>query len=250
MNTDESQWRRTIPDKLMLSNEVHVWHVLLDLPNFEIESLLRILSVDELERASKFHFEKDKKRFIASRGILRKILSHYLGVSPQMIRFEYTFYGKPVLASKSGEATLCFNLSHSNEFALYAVCQGKNIGIDIERVRDDVSVEQISQKFYSHNEISALENICKNDRFKLFFEYWTRKEALVKAIGKGISFPMEQCDVSLKTGSVLSSVIVHGNNVECSCWYVQDLFPSHGYVAAIAVDCSDCNISCFHYSLL
>ncbi len=85
----------------MLSNEVHVWHVFLDSPNFEIENQLRILSVEELERASQFHFERDKKRFIATRGILRKILSYYLGISPQMIRFEYTFYGKPVLASKS-----------------------------------------------------------------------------------------------------------------------------------------------------
>ncbi len=249
MNTDQLQWRQTIPDKLMSSNEVHVWRVFLDLPEFEIKSLLEFLSVDELERANRFYFEKDKKRFIVSRGILRKILSHYLGISPQMIRFEYTIYGKPVLASKSGEATHCFNLSHSNEFALYAVSIGRNIGIDIERVRDDVSVEQISQKFYSHNEISALENIHKNNRVKLFFKYWTRKEALLKAIGKGLSFSMEQYDVSLMTGSVLSSVIVHGNNEECSCWYVKDLFPGHGYVAAIAVDCSECNISCFHYSL-
>src|SRR5688500_14553904 len=105
------------------------------------------------------------------------------------------------------------------------------------------------KKFYSHDEIRALEYTHKKDRSRLLFQYWTRKEALLKATGEGILFPMEQCDVSLITGSVLSPVILPDNNEESSCWYVQDLFPGNGYVAAIAVDNVDCNISCWHYSL-
>ena len=249
MHTDELQWGRTIPEKLMLSNEVHVWRVFLDSLEFEVESLLGILSVDELERAKRFHFERDKKRFIVSRGILRNILSYYLGISPQKIIFEYTSQGKPVIASKPGEVPYRFNLCHSGELALYAVSPGRNIGVDTERVRDDVSVDQVSQKFYSHDEISALENTYEKDRSRLFFQYWTRKEALLKATGEGISFPMDKCDVSLISGSVLSPVILSGNNEEGSRFYVQDLFPGNGYVAAIAIDNSNCNISCWHYSL-
>src|SRR5215203_3023895 len=115
MNTDELQWPRSIPGKMMSSHEVHVWRVFLDSPEFEIESLLRILSAEELGRVSRFHFEKDKKRFIVARGILRNILSHYLGICPQNILFEYTTQGKPSLASRPGETTLRFNLSHSDE---------------------------------------------------------------------------------------------------------------------------------------
>jgi len=249
MNTDESRWHRAIPEKLMLSNEVHVWRAFLDLPQFEMESLLEILSVDELERASRFHFERHKKRFIVSRGILRNILSHYIDIIPQKVFFEYSSQGKPVLAHKPGEATYHFNLSHSGEFALYAVSPESGVGIDIERIQDDISVDQISQKFYSHKEIHQLEIIHKNDRSELFFQYWTRKEALLKATGEGISFQMEQCDVSLIDGGVLSPIILPGNNEESSSWYVQDLSPGPGYVAAIAVESSNCTISCWHYCL-
>src|SRR5215203_1622304 len=249
MNTDELQWPRSVPGKMMSSDEVHVWRVFLDSPELEIESFLRILSVEELGRASRFHFEKDKKRFIVARGILRNILSHYLGICPQNILFEYTAQGKPSLASGGGEANLRFNLSHSNEVALYAISRCRNIGIDIERVQDDIAIDEISKKFYSHNEIGVLANINKNDRSRLFFQYWTRKEAILKGTGKGISFPMEQCDVSTISGRVLSPVILPGNNEESVCWYVQDLFPGHGYVAAIGADSDDCKILCWHYSL-
>ena len=249
MNTDELQWRRAIPGELIYSNEVHVWRVFLDLTTLQSESLLGILSADELARAGRLRFERDQKRFIVARGILRKILGRYLGKNPHKLRFEYTSHGKPVLATNSGYDTLSFNLSHSDAFALYAVTRGRNIGIDIERVRDDVAVEQIAQRFFSQGEISSLERIHKNKRSEVFFQYWTRKEAFLKATGEGVSFPMEQCDVSLISGRVLSPITLLGDNRESSCWYGQDLFPGHGYAAAIAVEGGDWDLSCWHYSV-
>jgi 4'-phosphopantetheinyl transferase len=249
MNTDELQWRQAAPGELINSNEVHVWRVFLDVPTVEFESLLGFLSVDELARAERFHFERDQKRFIAARGILRKILGNYLNKHPGKICFEYSSHGKPMLAHNHGDDNLCFNLSHSCAFALYAVTLSKNIGIDIESIRDNVSIEQVAQQFFSQNEISSLEKIDINKRSGLFFQYWTRKEAFLKARGEGISFPMEQCDVSLISGSVLSPVTLQDNNSKTSSLYVQDLFPGNGYAAAIAIEDSDCNISCLHYSL-
>ena len=90
MNTDKLQWRHAVPGELITSNEVHVWRVFIDTTNFQSESLLGILSADELARAEKFHFERDQKKFIMARGILRKILSSYLGMKPRQLRFEYT----------------------------------------------------------------------------------------------------------------------------------------------------------------
>ena len=249
MNTDELQWRRTVPRELIYSNEVHVWRVFLDSTTFEIENLLGILSTDELERAGRFHFEKDQKRFIVARGILRKILGRYLEIKPNKLRFEYTSHGKPVLATNSGYDTLRFNLSHSDAFALYAVTRDRNIGIDIERVRDDIDVEQIARRYFSQNEISSLERIHKNKRSEGFFKYWTRKEAFIKATGQGISFPMEQCDVTLISGKDLSPITLPGDKREGSCWYGQDLFPGCGYAAAIVVEGGDWDLSCWHYSV-
>jgi len=222
--------------------------VFLDVTKIESENLLAFLSVDELARAGRYHFERDQKRFIVARGILRKILGSYLDKSPVKIGIEYTSHGKPMLADNPGYDNLCFNLSHSGAFALYAVTPSKRIGIDIERIRDDVALKQIAGQFYSQGEIRSLERIDENIRSGLFFKYWTRKEAFLKARGEGISFPMEQCDVSLISGDVLSPVIVQNNNSEISSLYVQDLFPGNGYAAAIAIEGSDWNISCMHYS--
>jgi 4'-phosphopantetheinyl transferase len=102
MNTEKLQWRRAVPGELISSNEVHVWRVFLDTTNFQSESLLETLSADELTRAGKFHFARDQKRFIMARGILRTILGRYLGKKPHLLRFEYTSFGKPVLATNSG----------------------------------------------------------------------------------------------------------------------------------------------------
>ena len=249
MSTDESEWRQAVPGKLINSNEVHVWRVLIDSTTVQIENLKEILSSDELVKAGRFHFEKDQKRFIAARGILRRILGHYLDMNPHDIRFEYTSHGKPLLAGISGNDTISFNLTHSGAFALYAITRGKDIGIDIERVRDDVDMYQITQRFFSQGEINSLKQIDENKRLELFFQYWTRKEAFLKAMGEGITFPMEQCDVSLVNGRVLSPVTLLGINRENSCWHVQDLFPGRVYTAAIAVEGGDWDISCWHYSL-
>jgi len=154
-----------------------------------------------------------------------------------------------VLSTNPGCDTISFNLSHSGSFALYAITPDRNIGIDVERVRGDIDVDQIARRYFSQGEISSLERVHKNKRNTLFFQYWTRKEAFTKATGQGISFPMEQCDVSLIRGRTLSPITVLGDNRESPHWYGQDLFPGQGYVAAIAVDGGPCDLSCWHYSV-
>jgi 4'-phosphopantetheinyl transferase len=249
MMVNELKWHRAIPGKWTSSNEVHVWQVLLDVTAAQRERLLGVLSADEVERSVRLRFEKDQQRFITARGMLRQILGCYLGKNPHEIRFEYTAFGKPVLATNFGSDSLCFNLSHSDAFALFAFARGRNIGIDIERISDDVAVDHIARRFFSPGEISSLERTHENNRNELFFQYWTRKEAFLKATGEGISFPMEQLDVSLMRGRGLSPVALPGDTIERSRWYVQDLFPGPGYSAAIAVEGRDCDLLCRNYSV-
>ena len=237
-----------ITDEMINSNEVHVWREFLDLTTLQSNQLRGILSDDELLRAGRFRFERDQRRYIAARGILRMILGRFLGENPQKIHFEYLPNGKPVLSTKPGCDTLRFNLSHSGEMALYAVARGRNIGVDIERIRDDVAIEQIANKFFSHDEISSLGKIPKKKRNEVFFRYWTRKEAFLKATGEGISFPMEQFDVSLISGMGLSPITFQGDKQESPCWFVQDLFPGAGYAAAIAGERGDWDLSYWHTS--
>ncbi|MEO6537019.1 MAG: 4'-phosphopantetheinyl transferase superfamily protein [Ferruginibacter sp.] len=242
------QWQQATPGRLICLNQVHVWRASIDLTEVAIQKLLQILSADEVEKANRFHFQKDKKRFIAARGILRQILGGYTGTSPDKLRFNYTANGKPVLATNTDTDTLKFNLSHSGSFALYGFSLHQNIGIDIECIRHDISAVQIAQKFFSKKEISLLGQV-DNDKFhQLFFQLWTRKEAILKANGEGISSSMEKIDVSLINGRGLSAVTLPSDESEGMRWYVQDLFPDHGFSGAIAVEEGLTEIYYLHYS--
>lgn len=242
-NTGAMQWRKASPAGMIQENKVHVWLAPLDVSTARIERFLQTLSADEVSRAGHFHFERDRYRFIAARGTLRQILGRYLGEHPRKILLGYTSHGKPVLGGGSGYETLRFNLSHSGAFAVYAVADSREVGIDIERINDDVAVEEIAQKFFSPKERWVLEKTRKDMRNKAFFQYWTRKEAFTKALGEGISFPMEQCDVTLINGENLSPVTFASSKWEGCSWYGQDLFPCPNYAAAIVVEGSDCTVS-------
>lgn len=244
------EWHRcrTTPGKLIQVNEIHVWRALLDAEPLQMESLLGVLSTDEVERVARFHFEKDQIKFIVARGILRQILGSYLGKRPHELRFEYTSFGKPVLANQHVDDNLHFNLSHAGEFALYAISRDRNIGIDIEQVRD-VDVGPMVHRFFSPGEISSMEQCDEQHRTDIFFQYWTRKEAFLKAMGEGVSFPLEQCDVSCMSGNGWSPVKLLSDHKAGSRWYGKDLYPGPGYVAAIAVEGSGGEISCWDYTV-
>jgi 4'-phosphopantetheinyl transferase len=249
MNTEKFQWRRAVPANLISSNEVHVWRAFIHKTNIQSETLLETLSSDELSRAKQYHFEKDQRRFIITRVLLRNILGHYLRAKPSELRFQYTSHGKPALTTDNVRDSLRFNLSHSGEIALYAITRNRKIGIDVEHIRDNFDVRQIAQRFFSPEEIKSLDNIQEQKKPEVFFQYWTRKEAFIKATGKGVSFPMEQCDITSINGNVLSPVTLVGNNSEVPCWFAQDIFPGQGYVAAIAVEGDDCDLSCWEYMI-
>ena len=248
MNIEKSAWPTAVPDGMISSNEVHIWRFYQEETNSQIETLQGILSPDELARSEKFHFEKDRKKFILTRGILRKLLGSYLGKNPQQIRFNYTSFGKPFLAIDSENNNLSFNLSHSGELVLYAITRNQKIGIDIEQIRDHTDVMAIAKRFFSPAEIGEMEKANEKNRTELFFTYWTRKEAFVKALGKGVSFPMERLDVSLlnKFSPIIKST---AENNETACLNVQDLLPGDGYLAAIATEVNDADISCWQFSL-
>lgn len=248
METSESQWQPSISGRLIPPNEVQVWRTFLDLGKAPKESLLGTLSADELSRASRFRFEKDQRRFIRARGILRQILGAYLQKPPHALRFQYSNNGKPILASASGDDSLQFNLSHSDDMVLYAFTRNRNIGIDLERIQADVDIEQIASRFFAEAELNSIEQEPESKRNELFFQYWTRKEALIKATGEGLSFPIETFDVSGVDGRILSPILLPSDNGARPRWYVQDLLPGPGYTAAIVVEGGDCGFSYWEYS--
>jgi 4'-phosphopantetheinyl transferase len=229
-------WRLTSSPPTLPDNEVHVWRAGLELDPVKLPLLENLLSADERARASRFHFARDRKHFIAGRAILREILAVYLDRQPSNLEFCYGSSGKPSLGASAEPKGLSFNLSHSHGLALYAVTRNREIGVDIEFVRSDFPSEQVAERFFSPREISQLRLIADAMRREAFFNCWTRKEAYIKAIGDGLGFPLDRFDVSLALDEPAALLNSEDDPQEASRWSLAKLDPGAGFVAAVAVE--------------
>ena len=240
-------WTR-VPDALVLErDEVHVWRAALDIRPSQWHALFQTLSQDERTRSARFRFQKDRKRFVARRGLLRSILRRYLDVEPCQLRFSYGAYGKPALAGEFGSEGLRFNMSHSDGVALYAVSRDREVGIDIERIRLDFADIQIAEQFFSPREIAVLRALPAQMQKEAFFTCWTRKEAYIKATGNGLSLPLDTFDVSCAPGEPAALLNTRGDPKEASRWALQGLSPGACYVAALAVEGHSWRLTCWQW---
>ncbi|MEQ8171002.1 MAG: 4'-phosphopantetheinyl transferase superfamily protein [Candidatus Eremiobacterota bacterium] len=229
---DIKQWHNPSKNLKIENDEVHIWLASLDIDRISPECIEKILSEDEIKRAGKYYFEKDRNHFIACRYILRNILSLYLNIGAEKIKFSYNPYGKPSVPG--GE--ISFNLSNSYGLALYGITFDKEIGIDIEHIPEDFSWEEIVKQFFSKKEIIELYRIPGDMRKKAFFNGWTRKEAYIKAKGMGLSIGLDSFDVSLIPGKAAELLEVRGKKEEKSRWLLKEILISNNYVAALAVE--------------
>jgi len=231
-----SQMKRIRPPAPLLMGEIWVWIASLDLEAEPAERLSRLLSDDEQERARRFHMRRDATRFKVGRAALRTILGECLGVEPQVVDFRYGPRGKPELAARFDRAGLRFNASHSEGLGLYAVTTWRRIGVDIERVRPMPDLESIAERWFSPHEQQELRRLAPGERNEGFFNCWTRKEAYIKAIGEGLSHPLDRFTVSLAPGGPVRLERVEGDPAEAGRWTLAAPTPEPGYAAAVAVE--------------
>lgn len=223
-------------------DEVHVWQAQLDA--YDAGSLRVVLAADENSRADRFHFTKDREHFIVARALLRKLLAAYVGLAAAELQFFYGEKGKPSLA-KSRRSAVNFNLAHSQGWALYAFSRGRELGVDLEFIREDVESENIATRFFSPAEVEALERLPLELRKQAFFSCWTRKEAYIKARGEGLSLPLDEFDVSLGPGEPAALLRNHKDAAEVARWTMRSIAAPSGYVAAIVVEGHDWKMKTF-----
>ena len=216
-------------------DDVNIWHASLDLPAEQIEALGGALSPDERERAGRFVRAADSRRFIAGRGILRSLLSRATGVEPSSVSFAYNEYGRPFLAPVSGLPMVIFNVSHSAGKALYALSARAPVGIDLERIRPSPNFSGIAERFFTPAEASALRSLPERQRLDAFFTCWTRKEAFVKAVGKGLYSRLDHVEVSLLPGEPPAILRIADGGEDARDWRMFDIDAGDGYKAAVAV---------------
>jgi 4'-phosphopantetheinyl transferase len=228
-------WQNAPAEPILLSpDQVHVWRA--DLPACQpyLSTLQALLSADEQSRASRFYFNKDRQRFTLARAILRVILSRYLDCSAADLQFCYSETGKPALSHPA--QPLCFNLSHSDQIALYAVAWNRAVGIDIERITPNRDYEMIAARFFSASEQAELVSLPAEQRLQGFFNGWTRKEALLKAMGKGLTVPLDQFAVSLSPGLPACLLSIAWDSSELKRWMLAELLVSADYAAAVVAE--------------
>ncbi len=213
---------------------VDVWATRLDRPPPERERLARLLAGDEAARAARFAFERDRWRFTVARGVLREVLGAYLGREPRDIAFVYGEHGKPALAPPLDASGLEFNVSHSAEVALYAFALHRPVGVDVERMRDLDDLEALAERHFSPAERRALMALPEEDRRVGFYACWTRKEAFVKALGAGLSHPLDAFTVSLAPGEPPRLLDVRGG--PAARWTIAAFDGEPDYAGAIAVE--------------
>jgi len=221
--------------KLDLSDwEIHVWRAKIEgYSSQQILGFAKELSDSEIKRANRFVFEKDSHSYIAGRAILRNILSRYLNTAPDALDFKYNKYGKPSLSFPATD--LNFNLSHSRGVALYAIGRYEELGVDIEYLDDGIEAEEIGARFFSKSEQQDLKKVASSEKIRAFFNCWTRKEAFIKAVGEGLSYPLEEFDVTLIPNQVAE--ITRTREVGCKHrqWSVKALDHLSGFAAALVV---------------
>jgi 4'-phosphopantetheinyl transferase len=227
--------------------EIHIWRASLDRNLTCVQQLVKTLSDDELARADRFHFEKDRNRFIIGRGILRNILSRYLNIEPDYLQFCYGSRGKPALETCDRSNLLHFNLSHSQGLALYAFTRDRQIGIDLESVRDVSGLERIVAQFFSAREHATFLTLPPDRQQAAFFHGWTCKEAVLKAIGEGLALPLNQFDVSLLPDLPAQLLSINGDRAAAKQWFLQSFVPAPNYVAAVAVEGHDWQVKYWHW---
>ncbi len=217
----------------LLPDEIHVWHQNLARGAAEVESLAGLLSPEEWERVRRFRFDANRNDFVVCRGTLRALLGHYVGVPAKELCFEYSEYGRPRLVAGSPEGDLDFNVSHSGGHALLGFARGRKIGLDIEKIRWDFGTGEIAERFFSEAERSTLRNLPAEQRHEAFFRCWTRKEAFIKALGEGLSHPLDQFDVSLDPSVPAQLLATRPNGKEAGRWNMWNIQAPVGYAAAL-----------------
>jgi 4'-phosphopantetheinyl transferase len=240
------RWMRPTPNLRLLKNDVHVWRLGLDANPSRVRQLIKLLSSDEREKAGRFRFDKNKRRYVVAHAMLRIILGRfYLDVIPHKLEFRYGDYGKPYISDHLPGNKLYFNVATSHELGMYAVTRDDEIGIDVEFQREIPDADEIAAHYFSSGEIAALQSLPAETRREGFYYCWTRKEAFIKAVGKGLSFPLDKFEVSLAPEESARIISIEGDAFKAKQWTIVSLDPRRGYIAALAVQKPGLNLTCW-----
>ncbi len=238
---------KTAPKQLTFAeSEAHVWRATLSVSDQTYSDFKKMLSQDEIEKATKLHFERDRRKSMISRAILKSILGRYLQIPPNEIEFMYGDQGKPFLSDKMQTTRISFNMAHSQGLALYAFSRNREIGVDLEEIRPIGNLDQIVKRHFSPNEERALSKLRENQKLEAFFQIWVCKEAYLKALGTGLDDHLNLFTIRLPIKSD-STAIVENKPQDDKQWFVHVVHPEQEFMGAVIVEGSKLNLRYFQF---
>jgi len=238
-------WAAGPPPSPPAEGDVLVVFAELGLPAADILDMAECLSPDERARAQRFHFERDRNRFVAGRGILRSLLGQFLGVDAGEVAFQYGPHGKPRLADQAATGDLRFNLSHSQDGALFAVTRGRDVGVDLEFIRPLRDMDAVAHRCFSDRVNAELHDLPPEQELRRFFTWWARREAFQKATGEGLAAPLTGFDVAPNAGGPSHQVLHPSRPADRERWRIADLDLHPDFAAALAMDAHTWNLACW-----
>lgn len=207
------------------ANEVHLYLVSFNKPGLTPNQLLPLLNEAERTQAARYITTALQERYIITHGLLRLLLGKYLQIAPEAVRFIFNEYKKPALANEHA-STLRFNLSHSGDYVVFALANNIDLGIDIERIQDQPKME-VAERFFCREETSALRALPPAEQTQCFYRLWAKKEAIIKANGKGLAALLTSFSVNT---SDQPEIIL----LEQQSWSLYTLNLAQNYAAALA----------------
>ncbi len=242
MNTTMYNWQHGPANPQLPRHEVHVWRIELGVSG-NISSARDLLSADELARVDRYLVEPPRRRLILTRAATRIILSRYTGIAPRDLVFTAGPHGKPHIEG----CPIRFNLSHSENLGLLAVTREMEVGVDIEHIDPRRAGNDIATRFFTPAEQQQLGRYTNDERITAFFRAWSRKEAVIKALGEGLACPLDSFDVSLDPHDA-HLLELRRENADVAAWNMINIDADPGYAAACAaMGRLDCAVG-YHYS--
>ena len=225
-------WRNC---QLLRTNSCAIYAIDLAKPSLKLSFAWQLLSVVEKQRANAFTFTAHRDRYIQIHAILRQILAYHSQLAVEDINLSYNPFGKPEFSDDLACSEIKFNLSHSGNQALVAVSKEQKVGIDIERIDDNLEFMSIAQHSFTETECAQIISLPPQQQRDHFYRFWTCKESFIKAIGKGFNLPLKQFEIALESDSKAELINTHYQENDKENWQLC-MLPCHpGYAAALTL---------------
>jgi 4'-phosphopantetheinyl transferase len=240
-----TSWNNPPADLRLNAERVDVWRISTSLQNDELAKFESVLSPDQRARAKRMRVSEKRKQYIVAQGLTRMLIAKRVGADPGALEFHRGPKGKPYLGGRFADAGIQFNMTHTSHMALIAMTLNREVGIDIERIRENLQWEKLAHRYFSPREYRGYSKLPEAEHLRAFFTCWTRKEAVLKAIGTGLGGGLASFDVSVDPDSPPELVDnrwdgrFHGN------WTLHQLQPGPGYVATLVTERDGFDVRCW-----